>query len=203
MMADYKVIKMKSFTKMAIFTIALFALAACESEKSENETVNDVSVEVLPEADLGHKSQDPDLGGAMVTPGSPFHVTYTIIGTPVVGSPVTVDLQIESVTQSQPVNLEYRIRDSSSMMLADSQPARVRMEPAANERVFKQQVTVIPQREGRFYLNVSASFETKEGTRSTVTAIPLQVGSGTRELQENGEVQVDENGEAVKVLTSE
>ena len=188
---------------MAIFTIALFALAACESEKSENETVNDVSVAVLPEADLGHKSQDPDLGGAMVTPGSPFRVTYTIIGTPVVGSPVTVDLQIESATESQPVNLEYRIRDSSSMMLADSQPARVRMEPAANERVFKQQVTVIPQREGRFYLNVSASFETKEGTRSTVTAIPLQVGSGTRELQENGEVQVDENGEAVKVLTSE
>jgi hypothetical protein len=202
-MADYKVIKMKSFTKMAIFTIALFALAACESEKSEDETVNDVSVAVLPEADLGHKSQDPDLGGAMVTPGSPFRVTYTIIGTPVVGSPVTVDLQIESVTQSQPVNLEYRIRDASSMMLADSQPARVRMEPAANENVFKQQVTVIPQREGRFYLNVSASFETKEGTRSTVIAIPLQVGSGTRELQENGEVQVDENGEAVKVLTSE
>ena len=203
MMADYKVIEMKSFTKMAIFTIALFALAACESEKSEEKTVNDVSVEGLPDAQLGHKTQDPLLGDAMVTPGSPFRVTYTIIGTPVVGSPVTVDLQIESVTESQPVNLEYRIRDSSSLMLADSQPAQVRIEPAANESVFKQQVTVIPQREGRFYLNVSASFETKEGTRSTVTAIPLQVGSGTRELQESGEVQVDENGEAVKVLTSE
>jgi hypothetical protein len=194
---------MKSFTKMAIFTIALFALAACEREKSEEKTVNDVSVEVLPDAELGLKTQDPVLGGAMVTPGSPFRITYTIIGTPVVGSPVTVDLQIESVTESQPVNLEYRIRDSSSLMLADSQPAQVRMEPAANERVFKQQVTVIPQREGRFYLNVSASFETKEGTRSTVIAIPVQVGSGTRELQENGEVQVDEKGEAVKVLTSE
>jgi len=203
MMADYKVIEMKSFTKMAIFTIALFALAACESEKSEGKTVNDVSVEGLPDGQLGHKTQDPLLGGAMVTPGSPFRITYTIIGTPVVGSPVTVDLQIESVTESQPVNLEYRIRDSSSLMLADSQPAQVRIEPAANESVFKQQVTVIPQREGRFYLNVSASFETKEGTRSTVTAIPLQVGSGTRELQESGEVQVDENGEAVKVLTSE
>ena len=194
---------MKSFTKMAVFTVALFALAACESEKSDNEAVNDVAVEVLPDAELDHKFQDPVLGGAMVTPGSPFRVTYTIIGKPVVGSPVTVDLQIESVTESQPVDIEYRIRDSSSLMLADSQPAQVRMEPAANERVFKQQVTVIPQREGRFYLNVSASFETKEGTRSTVTAIPLQVGSGTRELQENGEVQVDENGEAVKVLTSE
>ena len=112
---------MNQVTKMAIFTVALFALAACESEKSENETVNDVSVEVLPVPELGHKSQDPVLGGAMVTPGSPFRVTYTIIGMPVVGSPVTVDLQIESAIESRPVNLEYRIRDPSSMMLAESQ----------------------------------------------------------------------------------
>jgi len=203
MIADYKVIRMNQVSKMAIFTVALFALAACESENSEEETVNDTSFEESPRPGVGHKSQDPDLGGAVVTPGSPFRVTYTIIGTPVVGSPVTVDLQIESVAESQPVTIDYRIRDSSSMMLAPSQPARVRMEPAANERVFQQQVTVIPQREGRFYLNVSASFETKEGTLSTVTAIPLQVGSGTRELRENGEVQVDENGEAVKVLSSD
>jgi len=139
----------------------------------------------------------------VVTPGAPYRLSYSIIGTPVVGSPITVDLQIESATESQPVILEYRIRDASSMMLAESQPARVRMEPAANERRFRQKVTVIPQREGRFYLNVSASFETSNGTMSTVTAIPIQVGSGTRELQENGKVQVDETGEAVRVLSGE
>ena len=203
MRADNKVTTMTRTRIIAIFTIALFALVACGNEKSGEEKVDDVSVNALPEPDLSHKSLDPELGGAVVTPGSPFRVTYEIIGTPVVGSPVTVDLQIESATASQPVILEYRIRDASSMMLAESQPARVLMEPAANERVFRQQVTVIPQREGRFYLNVSASFETKDGTRSTVTAIPLQVGSGTRELQENGEVQMDENGEAVKVLSSD
>jgi hypothetical protein len=202
-MADNKVIKMTRFFKMAIFTIALFAVAACGSEKAEEKAVNNASVDEIPEPDISHKSQDPDMGGAVVTPGSPFRVSYTIIGTPVVGSPVTVNLQIESATESQPVNLEYRIRDASSMILAESQPARVRMEPAANERVFQQQVTLIPQREGRFYLNVSASFETSNGTVSTVTAIPLQVGSGTRELQDHGELQVDENGEAVRVLSSE
>jgi hypothetical protein len=185
---------------MAIFTVALFALAACGSEKAEETGVEEVA-DTAP--DVSYKSDDPQLGGAVVTPGSPYRINYRIIGTPVVGSPITVDLQVESAAGSHPVNLEYRIRDASSMMLAESQPASVRMEPAANENVFKQQVTIIPQREGRFYLNVSASFETENGTQSTVTAIPIQVGAGTRELQENGEVQVDENGEAVRVLTSE
>jgi hypothetical protein len=203
MMADNRVIIMTRAKKMTIFTVALFALAACGNEKSEEIAVDDASVDVLPAPDLNHKSQDPELGGAVVTPGSPFRVTYQIIGTPIVGSPVTVDLQVESASGSRPLNLEYRIRDASSMLLAESQPSRVLMEPAENERIFKQQVTVVPQREGRFYLNVSASFETSDGTTSTVTAIPIQVGSGTRELQENGDVQIDEDGEAVRVLTSE
>ena len=200
MTADYKVIIMTRAKNIAIFTVALLGLAACGTEKAEEKGVEEVTDTA---SDVSYKSDDPQLGGAVVTPGSPYRVNYRIIGTPVVGSPVTVDLQVESAAGSHPVNLEYRIRDASSMMLAESQPASVRMEPAANENVFKQQVTVIPQREGRFYLNVSASFETANGTQSTVTAIPIQVGAGTRELQEHGEVQVDENGEAVRVLTSE
>jgi hypothetical protein len=203
MMAENKVIIMARAKEMTIFTVALFALAACGSEQSEEQAVEEVSVEELAAPDVSYKSEDPQLDGAVVTPGSPYRVNYRIIGTPVVGSPVTVDLQVESASGSHPVNLEYRIRDASSMLLAESQPASVRMEPAANETLFRQQVTVIPQREGRFYLNVSASFETENGTQSTVTAIPIQVGRGTRELQDHGEIEVDENGEAVRVLTSE
>jgi hypothetical protein len=89
------------------------------------------------------------------------------------------------------------------MLFAESQPARVRIEAAANETDFSQRVTVIPQREGRFYLNVSASFETEGGTVSTVTAIPIQVGTGSRELQDHGEVQLDEDGEAIRVLSND
>jgi len=110
---------------------------------------------------------------------------------------------VESNQGTQPLNLEYRINDATSMVLGESQPATVRMEFAANESAFTQQVTIIPQREGRFYLNVSASFETADGTMSTVTAIPIQVGAGTRELLPHGEVQLDEEGNAVRVLTND
>ena len=64
----------------------------------------------------------------------------------------------------------------------------------------RQQVTVIPMREGRLYLNVSASVETETGSMSTVTAIPIQVGDAPRELQDHGELTTDESGEAIRVL---
>ena len=195
-MADHKVRNMTRAIILTILAVATLALSACGSDEAAEPAA-------VVASDPDPKSADPELAGAVVTPGSPYRVSYQIIGTPVVGSPVTVDLQVESLAGSQPVNLEYRIRDASSMLLAESQPASVRMEPAANDNVFKQLVTVIPQREGRFYLNVSASFETENGTISTVTAIPIQVGAGTRELQENGEVQIDAEGEAVRVLSND
>ena len=201
-MAKYKVIDMTRAKTLAIFTIAMFGLAACGSDKAEEQVAAEVAA-ASSAADVSIKSVDPELDGAVVTPGSPYRVSYRIIGTPIVGSPVTVDLRVESSRGPQPLNLEYRINDATSMILAESQPASVRMEPAGNDAPFTQQVTVIPQREGRFYLNVSAYFETVDGTMSTVTAIPIQVGVGTRELQPHGEVQTDENGEAVRVLSGD
>ena len=187
--------------KLTVLIFATAALAACGSDTEQESTVELVEVETTPAENF--KSGVPELGGATVTPGGPYKVSYRIIGTPIVGSPVAVDLFVESLQGSRPLTLDYRFADASAMMLGESQPASVLMEPAANETDFRQQVTLIPQREGRFYLNVSASFETEDGTMSTITAIPIQVGAGTRELQPNGEVQLDENGEAVRVLSSE
>jgi len=146
---------------------------------------------------------DDPYDGTVAKPGSPYAISYRIIGTPIVGSPLTVDLRITSALAPRPMTLDYRINDATSMMFAESQPESVRMELAENEDAFEQRVTVIPQREGRFYLNVSASFESDEGTVSTGMAIPIQVGSAPREMQEHGELQQDENGEAVRVLSGD
>jgi hypothetical protein len=204
MKAKHKVIEMTRARNLIFFAISIFGLTACGSENTNEIVVVDDVAEVDTTSTLPSvKNSDPELGGATVTPGAPYRVSYRIIGTPIVGSPVTVDLTVESLRGSRPVTLDYRFADASAMMLGEAQPASVYMEPAANEADFKQQVTLIPQREGRFYLNVSASFETDDGTMSTLTAIPIQVGTGSRELQPNGEVQLDENGEAVRVLSSE
>jgi len=186
---------LNSFRNLAIAAVTSIGLFACGGEET---------VEVATSgADASDKPSVDTFVSTVVKPGSPYSVSYRIIGTPIVGSPVTVELQVESNQGTQPLNLEYRINDATSMVLGESQPATVRMEFAANESAFTQQVTIIPQREGRFYLNVSASFETADGTMSTVTAIPIQVGAGTRELLPHGEVQLDEEGNAVRVLTND
>jgi len=182
---------------LSIFSaLALLALAACGDDQSSSTTI-------AQEEKAAPKASEDPYDGTVAKPGSPYAISYRIIGTPIVGSPVTVDLRITSALPARPMTLDYRINDATSMMFAESQPDSVRMELAENEEAFQQRVTVIPQREGRFYLNVSASVETEDGTVSTGMAIPIQVGSAPREMQEHGELQEDENGEAVRVLTGD
>jgi len=145
----------------------------------------------------------PRYDGNVAKPGSPFAIRYRIVGTPIVGSPLAIDLRVESMRGSQPIDVRYRINDETAMMLHEAQPAEIRMAPAANENFIEQRVTVVPMREGRLYLNVGASYDTEDGSESTVIAIPIQVGAGEREMEEHGELATDEEGESVRVLTSE
>ena len=186
---------LNSFRNFAVAAVASIGLFACGGEETVEVATSSADASAKPGVD--------SYVSTVEKPGSPYSVSYRIIGTPIVGSPVTVDLRVESNQGTQPLNLEYRINDATSMVLGESQPAAVLMEFAANETAFTQQVTIVPQREGRFYLNVSASFETADGTMSTATAIPIQVGTGSRELQPHGEVQTDEDGNAVRVLTND
>ncbi len=136
----------------------------------------------------------------MGKPSGPVTISYRIIGKPIVGETLAIDLRITSTLEDRPFNVSYRVNDVTSMRLPESQPARVAVVPNIGEEFSAQQVIVIPLREGRLYLNVAAEFDTANGSMSTVTAIPIQVGSGARELQENGVVTTDENGELVRSL---
>ncbi len=188
--------------RIALTTVVTCGLAACG-----NSDVDDTATatELAPAKDTAEISvkPEPSYDGIVAKPGAPFSVSYKVIGTPIVGSPVTVDLRVTSTLGSEPVKISYRINDASAMMFHEAQPAEVEMAPAANDDFIAQQVTVIPQREGRLYLNVGASVETENGSMSSMMAIPIQVGLGGRELEEHGEVQLDENGEAVRVLSND
>jgi len=193
---------MRRARTIAMYAAVTVALSACGKGDIEETTVESEAkiAKSAPEASVKPK---PEFDGTVAKPGSPFGVSYRVIGTPIVGSPVTVELRVTSTLGPQPVKVSYRINDASAMMFHEAQPSEVEMAPAANENFIAQQVTVIPQREGRHYLNVGASVETNDGSMSSMMAIPIQVGSGGRVLEENGEVQLDENGEAIRVLTPE
>ncbi|MCH7636948.1 MAG: hypothetical protein IIA12_04680, partial [Proteobacteria bacterium] len=134
-------------------------------------------------------------------PRSPVTISYRIIGTPIVGQTVALDLQFESAFGNQPFKVSYRVNDPTAMQLPESQSMTVSISPSDNEGRSAQQVTVIPLREGRLYLNVAAVFETESGSVSTVTAIPIQVGpAAPRVILENGTVKTDENGQLIRTL---
>lgn len=133
-------------------------------------------------------------------PGGPVRFAYRIIGTPVVGQPVTVDVQVTSNVGDRPVTLRYQTTDTTAMSFPESQAASLTV-ALDDERPVAQQVTVIPLREGRLYLNVAAEIEIEGGSVSTVTAIPIEVGSKPRELEENGTVTTDEEGELVRSMS--
>ena len=188
--------------RVAISVVLTFALSAC-GNSDVDESTTEAETTLANDAPAGVVKLESSYDGTIAKPGAPFGVSYKIIGTPIIGSPVTIDLLVTSTLGSEPVTVSYRINDASAMMFHEAQPAQVRLAPVAEEGFIKQQVTVVPQREGRLYLNVGASVETESGSMSSMMAIPIQVGSGGRKLEQNGEVQLDEDGEAVRVLTPE
>ncbi|GEM_PF-1517503 len=134
----------------------------------------------------------------------PVSIAYRIIGQPVVGQPLAIDLAVTSSLGRQPVRLDYRIVDTSALRLGDAQTAFATIAASsADVTTGEQQVTVVPMRDGRLYLNVAATVDTAEGSMSTVTAIPIQVGDLRREPVSNGVITTDEDGNAIRVLGGE
>ncbi|MDH4125797.1 MAG: hypothetical protein OEW64_13675 [Gammaproteobacteria bacterium] len=130
---------------------------------------------------------------------SPVQVDYRVIGTPIVGQPLAVELQLRSTLGTEPYRVSYRVNDQTAMQLPESQAAHVSVTPSARDELSIQQVTVIPMREGRLYLNVAAEVETETGSMQTVIAIPIQVGAtGPREILDNGSVTTDADGNLLR-----
>lgn len=191
---------MKQIPLFAAISLGLAMLPACSNGEVENaggsapQSVeqSDAATPVKPE----YKQQDQ---GAKI--GAPFQFDYKIVGTPVVGYPLPIELTVNSTLGNEPITVSYAINDTTALAFPEAQPASVNLSPADGQDFISQVVTVVPQREGRLYLNVSASVETEQGSQSMVMALPIQVGKGARvDLQENGELSTDEQGDAVRAL---
>lgn len=178
--------------KRAIFsaTAVVIILTACGNDTGP------VVTEAAPVSD-----KDSSATGRTSEVQSPVEISYNIIGTPIVGQPVALDLQFKSSFGATPYTVTYAVNDQSALQLPDAQSASVSISPSTDNERVAQQVTVVPLREGRLYLNVAAVIETENGSMRTVTAVPIQVGAAApREIIENGEVTTDEDGNLIRSL---
>lgn len=173
--------------------IAAAVMAACGDSAPEMTAGN-------PDQDVraDSKSSAPT---HTVKPRGPVQIGYRIIGTPVVGQPVAIELEIVSTLGSEPMALSFQINDSTSLQFPEGQDESVAMAAMQADSPQYHQVRVIPLREGRLYLNVSARVESDEGSLSTVLAVPIEVGAAPqRAAIANTGQATDENGEAIRVL---
>ena len=179
---------------------ASIVLSACGADEDIDQAATALSAD---SAEQVAKKPGSSTSGMQAKAGSPFAITYDLVGTPIVGSPVTLNLRIASAFGPTPVEISYRITDSTALMLHEAQPETLHAEMTMNETFIEDRVTVIPQREGRVYLNVEAGVTTAEGRISTTMAIPIHVGAVDTSPVEHGELETNEDGETTRVLTSE
>ena len=133
-------------------------------------------------------------------PQGPVSIDYRIIGTPILGQPLAIDLEVTSTIGPQAITLSFRVNDSTAMEFMESQPTQITIAASNDEGPSLQQVRLVPLREGRLFLNVSASVEIDGGTVSTAMAVPIEVGTVARQIDENGVITTDENGDLIHSL---
>jgi len=108
-------------------------------------------------------------------PGAPITLGYRIDGNPVVGQPVGIEISLTITLDDRPITLTYRVPEAGSLAFPESQAASIEILPVAGIEPRPQQVTVIPQRDGRVFLTVAAVVETDTGSMQKSMAVPLQV----------------------------
>jgi len=118
------------------------------------------------------------------TSSAPITFRYEVLGNPIVGQPVSVNVTVSSAVTDTPISLDYRVTDASSMQFAESQALRTEIVFAAGDEPSSHQITVIPQREGRLYLNVSAEIRGDKDTLMKTMSIPIQVAAAPLDVEE-------------------
>lgn len=195
-------------TRRIALILAAASLAACNGNPATDGAAEDSSAASAEQAadavdTTAAKTKSEPFADRTSKLGPPVRIDYRVIGEPIVGQPVAVDLQVESSLGTRTLDLSYRVNDTTALTFPETQAESVALSPslgAGDRGLAAQQVRVIPMREGRLFLNVAVSIETDTGSWSSVTAVPIQVGQAPRERLENGTVTTDENGELIRTL---
>jgi hypothetical protein len=185
---------MKATTTTCLLLVSSFLIAGCGGsvDVSGSDASGDEPAATA-QSSVASKPEAAFDGASPGKPSAPITMTYEIVGNPIVGAPVRINIDVRSA--EGPVTVYYSINDTSALMFQEGQVQRweIRDPEAANF----QQLSVVPQREGRLYVNVSAEVMTPNGSMIRSMAIPLKVGTAPETASPNGEVVEGPDGEQV------
>lgn len=180
---------MNNLTTLTTLLLVCTATAGCSNERADSSAAapQAASESTAPGKPAPVPSTSPG------KPTAPISMDYEVLGNPVVGQPVAINVHVSS--NRGPVTVHYSINDSSAVLFQEEQVEQI--EIADPSIATPQQLTVIPQREGRVYVNVSAEVQTDSGAMIRSMAIPIKVGDAPETPTINGELKEGPDGETV------
>lgn len=181
----------KQYFSLAAIVLSL-SLGACNEGSDDSG-----SVESTPAVVNANSKPAAMISTSPGKPSPPISMRYEILGNPVVGQPVAINVEVRSTSGNHAVTVQYSINDSSALVFQAGQVERLRVTANAEKTGSMQQLAVIPQREGRLYVIVSAEIQTADGAMIKSMAIPIQVGRAPAKPEINGELVEDPDGETV------
>jgi len=150
--------------------VSLFLLSvACESDKSssldEVKLLSSINNKI-------HLKSDEIASNA-------FEIKYDVQGKPIIGQAVSVKLTFNGFIESQQIQIEFKVADPSSMTFSEAQVKKINLQYNENtkDNNLIQNVSVIPKKQGRIFLNVILSYEIEDGIVSIMKAVPIYVDS--------------------------
>ena len=185
----------KQFYSFVALTV-LLGLGACNEESKDSASAESAPVVAVSKPAAAAIAA----GGSSTSPGkpsAPISMEYEILGNPIVGQPVAINVQVRSTSGNQSVTVQYSINDSSALVFQPGQVRSLQLTANAEKTASQQQLAVVPQREGRLYVNVSAEIQTPNGSMIKSMAIPIQVGSAPEKSEINGELVEGPDNETV------
>lgn len=170
--------------------IAALSMAACSENSGNTGSAGSAATASKPApnvADSGSMSAGK--------PSAPITMDYEVLGKAFVGLPVAINIRVRATQDTGPIAVRFSINDASALLFQEGQVEQRQYKDSSE--LDTQQVVVVPQREGRLYINVSAEVQTPGGTMIKSMAIPIQVGNALVQPQINGELKVGPDGETV------
>lgn len=181
------------FKRFLLGGLAALALVACGDEASR-------SVSAPTAKESAKFANEP--GTSPGKPSAPVTIDYEVLGRAIVGMPVSINVEVRGTRDNVgPVSVSYSINDTSALMFQEGQVERLEISELRD--VSMQQLAVVPQREGRLYVNVSAEVQTPGGSMIKSIAIPIQVGSAPEPARSDAEEKTGPDGETVLSLPAE
>jgi hypothetical protein len=125
--------------------------------------------------------------------GSGIGFQYKLLGKPSVGQALRIAIMFDGVTAASGAKASMTADSGLSMGGGGQEKSLARSVGKQAQQSNSQEISVTPQAEGLFYVNVF----TEQGGRSAAAAIPIRVGDKPLALPTTGEVKTDATGSAV------